>query len=110
MPVGKPRRTVLPVLKWYNESEAAAMTARYKNKNAKVKIPPEGEIFPVLRKMFAAGRAALTRRHAADSAFLLPTDRLADNDRFRVRQVQRFGNRFFVKIAADDGAEPLDAA
>ncbi len=45
MPVGKPRRTVLPVLKWYNESEAAAMTARYKNKNAKVKIPPEGEIF-----------------------------------------------------------------
>ena len=45
MPVGKPRRTVLPVLKWYNESEAAAMTARYKNKNANA--------------------AALTRRHAA---------------------------------------------
>ena len=45
MPVGNPRRTVLPVLKWYNESEAAAMTARYKNKNTKVKIPPEGEIF-----------------------------------------------------------------
>ena len=45
MPVGKPRRMALPVLKWYNESEAAAMTARYKNKNAKVKIPPEGGIF-----------------------------------------------------------------
>ena len=45
MPVGKPRRTVLPVLKWYNKSEAAAAAARYKNKNAKVKIPPEGEIF-----------------------------------------------------------------
>lgn len=34
MPVSKPRRTDLPVLKWYNKSEAAAAAARYKNKNA----------------------------------------------------------------------------
>ncbi len=34
MPVGKPYRTGLPVLKWHNKSEAAAMTAKYKNKNA----------------------------------------------------------------------------
>lgn len=33
-PVSKPRRRGLPVLKWYNKSEAAAAAARYKNKNA----------------------------------------------------------------------------